>query len=121
MLLQVLVDVDGRPLEVTVSRSSGHRELDEAARLQVGFMPEQVALCMRRRRLTVRGEARVWQLDEMRMARLELVGHASARGLHQRLELGGPGGELLARLGPAAGADRGDPCGWRLALQQALN
>ena len=52
----------------------------EAARLQVGFMPEQVALCMRRRRLTVRGEARVWQLDEMRLARLELVGHASARG-----------------------------------------
>lgn len=93
----------------------------EAARLQVGFMPEQVALCMRRRRLTVRGEARVWQLDEMRLTRLELVGHASARGLHQRLELGGPGGELLARLGPAAGADRGDPCGWRLALQQALN
>ena len=35
VLLQVLVDVDGRPLEVTVSRSSGHRELDEAARLQV--------------------------------------------------------------------------------------
>lgn len=92
----------------------------EAARLQVGFMPEQVALCMRRRRLTVQGEALVWQLDEMRLAGLELVGHASARGLHQRLELGGPGGERLARLGPAASADRGDPCGWRLALQQVL-
>jgi hypothetical protein len=93
----------------------------EAARLQVGFMPEQVALCMRRRRLTVQGEALVWQLDEMRLAGLELVGHASARGLHQRLELGGPGGERLARLGPAGSADRGDPCGWRLALQQVLN
>ncbi|KDB53498.1 hypothetical protein X805_09530 [Sphaerotilus natans subsp. natans DSM 6575] len=93
----------------------------EAARLQVGFMPEQVALCMRRRRLTVQGEALVWQLDEMRLAGLELVGHASARGLHQRLELGGPGGERLARLGPAGSADRGDPCGWRLALQQVLS
>lgn len=35
VLLQVLVDVDGRPLEVSIARSSGHRELDEAARLQV--------------------------------------------------------------------------------------
>ena len=35
VLLQVLVDVDGRPLDVTIARSSGHRELDEAARLQV--------------------------------------------------------------------------------------
>lgn len=33
--LQVLVGIDGRPLEVTVARSSGHRELDEAARAQV--------------------------------------------------------------------------------------
>lgn len=31
VLLEVLVDIDGRPLEVTVSRSSGHRELDRAA------------------------------------------------------------------------------------------
>ncbi len=35
VLLQVLVGVDGRPLEVNISRSSGYRELDEAARLQV--------------------------------------------------------------------------------------
>ncbi len=35
VLLQVLVDVDGRPLEVAIARSSGHRELDEAARQQV--------------------------------------------------------------------------------------
>lgn len=35
VMLQVLVDVDGRPLEVTVRRSSGHRELDVAARRQV--------------------------------------------------------------------------------------
>ncbi|GAB1408139.1 hypothetical protein MASR1M8_20580 [Thermomonas brevis] len=35
VLLQVLVDVDGRPLEVTVFRGSGHRELDGAAREQV--------------------------------------------------------------------------------------
>jgi len=33
--LRVLVDVDGRPLEVTIDRSSGFRELDEAARAQV--------------------------------------------------------------------------------------
>jgi protein TonB len=35
VLLEVLVDVDGRPLEVKVSRSSGHRALDAAARQQV--------------------------------------------------------------------------------------
>lgn len=35
VLLQVLVDVDGRPLEVSIARSSGHRELDDAARQQV--------------------------------------------------------------------------------------
>lgn len=35
VMLEVLVDVDGRPLEVTVSRSSGHRVLDLAARRQV--------------------------------------------------------------------------------------
>ena len=35
VLLQVLVGIDGRPLEVTVAQSSGHRELDEAARAQV--------------------------------------------------------------------------------------
>ena len=35
VMLQVLVDVDGRPLEVTVVRGSGHRELDGAAREQV--------------------------------------------------------------------------------------
>lgn len=35
VLLQVLVDVDGRPLDVRIARSSGHRELDEAARQQV--------------------------------------------------------------------------------------
>lgn len=35
VLLQVLVDADGRPLDVRIARSSGHRELDEAARLQV--------------------------------------------------------------------------------------
>lgn len=35
VLLQVLVDVDGRPLDVAIARSSGHRELDEAARQQV--------------------------------------------------------------------------------------
>lgn len=35
VLLEVLVDVDGRPLEVTVARSSGHRVLDVAARRQV--------------------------------------------------------------------------------------
>lgn len=35
VLLQVLVGIDGRPLQVTVAQSSGHRELDEAARAQV--------------------------------------------------------------------------------------
>ena len=35
VLLQVLVGLDGRPLEVSIARSSGHRELDEAARAQV--------------------------------------------------------------------------------------
>lgn len=35
VLLQVLVDVDGRPLEVTIHRSSGNRDLDDAARRQV--------------------------------------------------------------------------------------
>lgn len=35
VMLEVLVDVDGRPLEVTVKRSSGHRVLDAAARRQV--------------------------------------------------------------------------------------
>lgn len=32
VLLQVLVDVDGRPLQVDVQKSSGHRKLDDAAR-----------------------------------------------------------------------------------------
>jgi protein TonB len=32
VLLQVLVDVDGRPLQVDIRQSSGHRKLDEAAR-----------------------------------------------------------------------------------------
>jgi protein TonB len=35
VLLEVRVDVDGKPLEVIVSRSSGHRDLDQAARRQV--------------------------------------------------------------------------------------
>ena len=35
MLLQVLVGIDGRPLDVTIAQGSGHRELDEAAREQV--------------------------------------------------------------------------------------
>ena len=35
VLLQVLVGIDGRPLEVKVAQSSGYRELDEAARAQV--------------------------------------------------------------------------------------
>ncbi|MEO5629151.1 MAG: TonB family protein [Thermomonas sp.] len=35
VLLQVLVGINGRPLDVTVSQSSGNRELDEAARLQI--------------------------------------------------------------------------------------
>ena len=35
VMLQVLVDVDGRPLEVEVVDGSGHRELDQAARRHV--------------------------------------------------------------------------------------
>jgi protein TonB len=35
VVLEVLVGVDGHPLEVTISRSSGHRELDLAAKRQV--------------------------------------------------------------------------------------
>jgi protein TonB len=35
VLLRVLVDVDGRPLEVIVDRSSGHRSLDREAVRQV--------------------------------------------------------------------------------------
>jgi len=35
VLLRVLVDVDGKPLEVSIERSSGHRSLDMAARRQV--------------------------------------------------------------------------------------
>jgi len=35
VLLEVLVDVNGRPLRVDVRQSSGHRQLDEAARDQV--------------------------------------------------------------------------------------
>lgn len=35
VMLQVLVDVDGRPLDVLVQQSSGNRQLDEAARTQV--------------------------------------------------------------------------------------
>ena len=35
VLLRVLVDASGRPVEVTVERSSGHRDLDRAAREKV--------------------------------------------------------------------------------------
>lgn len=35
VMLQVTVDVDGRPIDVTVAQSSGHRDLDLAARQQV--------------------------------------------------------------------------------------
>lgn len=35
VMLEVLVDVDGRPLQVTVHASSGNRELDATARKQV--------------------------------------------------------------------------------------
>lgn len=35
VLLQVLVDTDGRPLEVSIHRGSGHRQLDLAARQHV--------------------------------------------------------------------------------------
>jgi protein TonB len=32
VMLQILVDTDGRPLEVSIQKSSGHRKLDDAAR-----------------------------------------------------------------------------------------
>lgn len=35
VMLQVTVDIDGRPLDVLVMQSSGHRDLDAAARMQV--------------------------------------------------------------------------------------
>ena len=35
MLLRVLVDARGQPVEVTIERSSGHRELDRSAREKV--------------------------------------------------------------------------------------
>ena len=35
VLLRVLVDANGNPIDVTIERSSGHRELDRAAREQV--------------------------------------------------------------------------------------
>lgn len=35
VMLQVLVDVDGRPLDVRIQQSSGNRQLDNAARRQV--------------------------------------------------------------------------------------
>lgn len=35
VLLRVLVDVDGRPLQVDIEQSSGHRRLDDAARRHV--------------------------------------------------------------------------------------
>lgn len=35
VVLKVLVDIDGQPLQVLVERSSGHRELDQAARAQI--------------------------------------------------------------------------------------
>ncbi|WP_434213215.1 energy transducer TonB [[Pseudomonas] boreopolis] len=35
VMLRVLVDVDGKPLQVTIESSSGHRVLDQAARTQV--------------------------------------------------------------------------------------
>ena len=35
VMLQVLVDVDGRPLDVQIQHSSGNRQLDNAARRQV--------------------------------------------------------------------------------------
>ena len=35
VLLRVLVDTDGHPLQVTIERSSGRRDLDDAAREQV--------------------------------------------------------------------------------------
>ncbi|MFM2346440.1 MAG: hypothetical protein RL654_1193 [Pseudomonadota bacterium] len=108
--------------EAMLQRLALHGEVGGgAARLQISFVPERVALCMRRRRLDVQGDGLTWCLDEARLAGLALIGQASACGLRQRLELGGPDGDALARLGPAWRPDRGDPCGWRLALQQALN
>ena len=50
VMLQVLVDVDGRPLEVIVMHGSGHRALDAAAR-------EQVLRHWRFRPATVDGQA----------------------------------------------------------------
>ena len=35
VVLEVLVDVDGRPIDVAVAQSSGHRDLDRAAQRQV--------------------------------------------------------------------------------------
>lgn len=35
VMLQVTVDVDGRPVDVVIAQSSGHRDLDAAARQQV--------------------------------------------------------------------------------------
>lgn len=35
VMLEVVVDIDGRPIEVRIARSSGHRELDQAARRHV--------------------------------------------------------------------------------------
>lgn len=35
VILLILVDTDGQPLEVTIDRGSGHRELDDAARRHV--------------------------------------------------------------------------------------
>ena len=35
VLLQVLVDVDGKPLQVSIHRSSGNRELDRAAQQHI--------------------------------------------------------------------------------------
>ena len=32
VVLDVLVDIDGQPIDVTIVRSSGHRLLDQAAR-----------------------------------------------------------------------------------------
>lgn len=35
VMLQVTVDIDGRPVDVVIAQSSGHRDLDAAARQQV--------------------------------------------------------------------------------------
>lgn len=94
-----------------------------AARMTAGFVPEQVEVCMRRHRLSVRGSQLDWGLDESRLAGLDRVGRISARGLCERLEFGGGSGGDAPRacLGPLDRPGRGDPCGWRLALQQALD